>query len=212
MRKRQLMTIYGAHTLARSMANTTSRSLLVRVGLAGDRDAWRHLEAVYGSLLRRWLGRNSMPVQDVEDVSQNVFVVVVRRIPEFVHNGRKGAFRTWLRQILGMELRKFHHNCLAARKMSYFEPTELDQYENPNTELSREWDRVFDAHVLSVASTMVRSEVEASSWRAFELNALENRPTAEVASALGMSENAVRLARSRILRRLRDAVAALEET
>jgi RNA polymerase sigma-70 factor (ECF subfamily) len=152
-----------------------------------------------------------MQWQDVEDVSQNVFIVVLRRIPEFEHNGRTGAFRAWLRQILANELRRFHRNCLAAHKTSCVEPTELLGYEDPQSDLSREWDRAFEAHIFDVAKTSVRTEFEESSWKAFELSVLEGKPTAEVATMLGLSDNAVRLARSRILRRLRDEVAALED-
>jgi DNA-directed RNA polymerase specialized sigma24 family protein len=57
---------------------------------------------------------------------------------------------------------------------------------------------------LTRALGLIRSEFEDRTWRAFWGVVVEGRPAADVAAALGMSANAVYVARSRILRRLRD--------
>lgn len=50
---------------------------------------------------------------------------------------------------------------------------------------------------------MVRSEFEDRTWQAFWRVAVEGHATAEVAADLGITANAVRQAKSRVLRRLR---------
>ena len=50
----------------------------------------------------------------------------------------------------------------------------------------------------------MRKEFEERTWRAFWLVVIEGRTTAEAAAGLGMSANAVYLARGRVLRRLRE--------
>ena len=50
----------------------------------------------------------------------------------------------------------------------------------------------------------VESEVAPPTWRAFWLSMVENKTSTEVAAQLGMTSNAVRLAKARVLRRLRE--------
>ena len=54
---------------------------------------------------------------------------------------------------------------------------------------------------------LVRAEFEDRTWQAFWQTAVEERPTREVADGLGMSPTAVRIAKSRVRRRLREALA-----
>ena len=56
---------------------------------------------------------------------------------------------------------------------------------------------------------MVQAEFEDRSWQAFWRTTVDEVPTEQVASELGMSVNAVRLAKSRVLRRLREQLDAL---
>jgi RNA polymerase sigma-70 factor (ECF subfamily) len=85
----------------------TSASLLQRVRERNDAADWERLVQLYTPLLRAWVGRHLPQPDDVNDVVQQVFAVVVVRLPEFVHNGRPGAFRCWLRGITVNLLRAF---------------------------------------------------------------------------------------------------------
>ncbi len=51
---------------------------------------------------------------------------------------------------------------------------------------------------------LVRPAFSNTSWTAFELLAIHGRSAADVAAQLGVSPNAVLVAKSRILRRLRE--------
>src|SRR5947208_4429172 len=85
----------------------TSASLLQRVRERNDAAGWERLVQLYTPLIRTWVGRHVPQADDVDDVVQQVFTVVVARLPEFVHNGRPGAFRHWLRSITVNHLRAF---------------------------------------------------------------------------------------------------------
>jgi RNA polymerase sigma-70 factor, ECF subfamily len=56
---------------------------------------------------------------------------------------------------------------------------------------------------------LIRSEFEERTWLAFWQSAVEGRATAHVAETLGMSAVAVRIAKSRVLSRLREAAGTL---
>jgi RNA polymerase sigma-70 factor (ECF subfamily) len=56
----------------------------------------------------------------------------------------------------------------------------------------------------------VRGEFEPRTWQAFWKTAVDGRPVKDVADELGMSPGAVRVAKSRVLHRLRDELGDLQ--
>jgi RNA polymerase sigma-70 factor (ECF subfamily) len=79
----------------------------------------------------------------------------------------------------------------------------LDELESPDSELSRLWDRDHDEHVAARLMQRVQGDFAPATWEAFRRQVLDGQPTAGVAAALGLSVNAVLLAKSRVLKRLR---------
>jgi RNA polymerase sigma-70 factor (ECF subfamily) len=57
----------------------------------------------------------------------------------------------------------------------------------------------------------VQGDFAPVTWQAFRRHALEGEPAVQVAEALGLSLNSVLLAKSRVLKRLRQEMAGLVE-
>src|SRR6056300_522709 len=87
--------------------NETSISLLDRIRDTSDSESWNRLVTLYAPLLRRWLRRYGIQDSDAEDIAQEVMSVLLRELPNFQHNRRPGAFRSWLRGILANRLRDY---------------------------------------------------------------------------------------------------------
>jgi RNA polymerase sigma-70 factor (ECF subfamily) len=66
------------------------------------------------------------------------------------------------------------------------------------------WDREWTTHVLSLCLAATRREFDENTSRAFELYAVKRQGAADVAEALGISRNAVYIAKSRVLARLKE--------
>ena len=79
--------------------NETRQSLLLRAQ-TGEEDAWKDLTDLYRPLIIGWLNRQGVPAVDLEDLSQDVLLSVVKHLPSFQHSGNRGAFRAWLRTIV----------------------------------------------------------------------------------------------------------------
>src|SRR5262249_27169382 len=77
----------------------TRQSLLFRAQ-TGETDAWKDLTDLYRPLILGWLNRQGVPPGDLEDLSQEVLLSVVKYLPAFQHSGVRGAFRCWLRTIV----------------------------------------------------------------------------------------------------------------
>jgi RNA polymerase sigma-70 factor (ECF subfamily) len=194
----------------RVMAETPV-SLLDRLRLAPDPASWRRLVELYTPLIRDWLRRHFLQDSDLDDVTQDVLGVLVRELPHFHHDLRPGAFRRWLRTVTANRLRTFWR-ARRARPLAQGDGDHdqmLAELEDPESRLSRLWDREHDRHVVRRLLQMLEPEFEGPTWQAFRLLVLEGKRTAEVACELGVTANAVRIAKSRVLSRLRQEVAGL---
>jgi RNA polymerase sigma-70 factor, ECF subfamily len=79
--------------------NETRQSLSLRAH-TGEEDGWKDLTDLYRPLIIGWLNRQGVPAVDLEDLTQDVLLSVVKHLLAFEHPGRRGAFRSWLRAIV----------------------------------------------------------------------------------------------------------------
>jgi RNA polymerase sigma-70 factor (ECF subfamily) len=185
-----------------SESSATSSSLLARVR-AGEAAAWERLLAVYAPLVWHWCRDAGLQEQDGADVVQDVFQAVAARLVSF-RPRPGGTFRGWLRTIAR------HKICDLFRRRQA-EPAGaggsdaarwLGQVAAPADieEASEAGDRqVLAKRILD----LLRPEFSEQAWQAFWLTAVEGRPAGDVAAELGMSAGAVRVAKCRVLQRLR---------
>jgi RNA polymerase sigma-70 factor (ECF subfamily) len=182
----------------------TSISLLDRLKAAGPEAVdWERLQGIYLPLIQRWLRRVPGLGHEADDLAQEVFVVVIRELPRFERR-REGSFRAWLRTITANKARN-HGKSRGRRPAVGMDQAEgfLEQLADPDSELARQWDREHDEHVVQKLLAAVKSDFNPTTWEAFRRLALDGLPAARVAQELGMPENAVLLAKSRVIRRLR---------
>lgn len=191
--------------------NSTSLSLLDRLKRAGpDSVEWHKFQDIYLPLIRGWLARVADLRDEAADLSQEVLLTLFRELPAFERR-RHGSFRAWLRQITLNRIWTFQKT---RRKMANAETGPaadqlLAQLADPNSDLSRQWDKEHDRHVILKLLALVKGDFEPNTWHAFTRFALEGRSAAQVAEELGMKESAVMQAKSRILKRLREEAGGL---
>lgn len=184
-----------------SESGTTSLSLLPRVQ-ARDPEAWERIVRLYSPLVFHWCRRAGLSAEDAADVLQNVFLAVAKGIGDF-HRDANGSFRAWLRAICRFKVADHY-------RTAYTEPGAvggstayrdlLQQADSPNDDSESE-DR---NRLLRTALELVRGDFSGPTWEAFWQYVVQNRPAAEVASALGLSLDSVYQSKARVLRRLRD--------
>ncbi len=188
----------------------TRQSLLFRAQ-TGEENAWKDLMDLYRPLIIGWLNRQGVPAADLEDLSQDVLLSVVKQLPSFEHSGHRGAFRSWLRTIV------------CSRTIDYWRATgastqatggsgataALQQIADPDSDLNRQWDEEHDRYVLGCLLDLVEQEFEPATLRAFRRLALDGTSGAEVAEELGMSVAAVYVAKSRVVSRIRQEAEGL---
>ncbi len=192
-------------------SHPTSRSLLQRVRDPADSQSWRRLTDLYAPLIRRWVRDNVVQPADADDVVQEVLATLVRELPRFEHSNRPGAFRTWLRGVTVNRLREHWKSRRSGIQGIGGEAAieRLNQLEDSESPLARVWDEEHDRYVVQTLLGSIRLEFQSASWHAFEQTVREGRPAAVVAAELGLTPNAVLIAKSRVLKRLRQVAGDL---
>ncbi len=167
---------------------TTHLSLIV-----GLRDqapqAWERFNRIYRSWLLDWvMHRFGFQAEDAEDVVQQVLTDLHQEFhkqrtgerPAFQHNGRAGAFRSWLRLVL-------HHRALAFLRSRRLRPAVgnadelLEQLSDPHSALSDLWNQQHEQRVIHQAWDTVMSEFAPNVWRPVGEVLFKERRSREVA-------------------------------
>jgi RNA polymerase sigma-70 factor (ECF subfamily) len=195
-------------------SDSISLSLLERVR-ADDQAAWVRLVALYDPVLDGWCSSAGLQAADAADVKQEVFTAVTRSIGDFRRNRGSDSFRGWLfaitRNKIRDRLRKLSEDGVGGTaahiRLSLIAADDLDA-EPPFDSHDSNDERLLFLQALEI----IRCEFESKTWDAFWQVTVEGRSPADVAAELGISTNAVYLARSRILRRLRTEFSELIHT
>ena len=191
-------------------STATSRSLLDRLK-ADDPAAWDRLVGLYAPLVSRWCRRWGLAEQDVADVLQEVFQAVATHIGGFRRERAGDTFRGWLRTIARNKMRD--HFRRLGREPGGAGGTEaqarlarLPAAEPPAEDDAEAGD---ESDLFGRALDLIRAEFQERTWQAFWRTAVEGRDTRDVALELAMSPGAVRVAKSRVLQRLRSELGEL---
>ncbi len=177
--------------------DATSLTLLERVR-AADQAAWDRLVKLYAPLVYRWCLRAGLQTADAADVGQEVFAAVARAIGSFRHDRPGDTFRGWLYTITRNKLRDrvtppggVGAGGTDAHRLLTNRPAEApaDSADDAPSEADD------DQFVYRRAVELIRGEFEPRTWEAFWQTAVEGRGPADVAAALGVTVNAVYLAR-----------------
>ncbi|HRF01740.1 MAG TPA: sigma-70 family RNA polymerase sigma factor [Pirellulaceae bacterium] len=174
-------------------------------------DAWRRIHTVYGPLVYAWCREWRVPEQDAIDLVQDVFRAVIRNLDTFRHQPavdgkvRAGSFRGWIWTITRNKVRDYRRR--SPRRPLAIGGSEIQQQllQIPADESeSTDGAEPRFGELVRQVLRLIRDEFESRTWDAFWQVTVDGRSAGDVAERLGMSEGAVRQAKYRVLRRLRD--------
>jgi RNA polymerase sigma-70 factor (ECF subfamily) len=187
----------------------TSASLLCRVR-AFEPTAWTRLVDLYGPLVYRWCIRARLQPTDAADVGQEVFTAVARAIKRFRREREGDSFRGWLYTITRNKIRDLVDarqpaavGGIGALRNLGLIPAPPDADDDASCD-----DR---GYLVRRAVELVRGDFEPDTWTAFWRSAVDGQPADDVAAELGMTRNAVYLAKARVRKRLADEFTGLIE-
>jgi RNA polymerase sigma factor (sigma-70 family) len=143
--------------------------------------AWQWFYGTYSGLLRHWVRACHLPLDQVEDCLQDVWMVVMEKLPRFVSDGTQEALCSWLRAIAlakAGEVRRQQARHLLARLDSQAETDLVDRecgvaIHEERYALERDVQRVL---------AVLRTRVSALTFEAFAQHWLRGHPIAHIAA------------------------------
>jgi len=194
---------------------STSTSLLNRIK-QNDPQAWERFTHVYTPLVYTWGRRQGLNQQDAGDLVQDVFT----RVFQYIQSFEPDNFRGWLWMVTRNQIHK-----MAGQNPVILQASGGSQAYDQLNELpaDQEFSVLPDegssippwqspgnnALVVSRALETIRDDFSATTWTAFWQTSIENFTAKDVAQRLGMTSVAVRHAKFRVLRRLKEEVGNL---
>lgn len=175
-----------------------------------DTAAWRAFVHRYGRKIYLWCRAWGLQDADAEDVTQNVLLEVARKMRTFRYDP-SGSFRGWLKTLTHAAWYRWRKNRRRQeRNDGLLARTELLATAAAGADLEQRLHEEYERELLEQATVFVRQRVEPRTWEAFRLLALEGLSGIEVAARLEMKIDAVFVARSRVLKLLREEVSFLD--
>ncbi len=185
--------------------NTTSVSLLERLQQPDEHQAWDRFVRLYTPMIYHWGRRVGLQPADAGDLVQEVFAILLRKLPQFSYDGRK-SFRGWLKTVTLNKwrdhLRRRHETPLgsaAAELRGLAVPSEVGLFEEAE----------YRRHLVGRALQVMQADFQPTTWKACWEHVVSGRPAAEVAAELGITVGAVYAAKFRVLERLRQELQGL---
>lgn len=192
-------------------ATVTSTTLLEGLRDPANQAVWLTFVGRYRPLIVRYGERLGLSAEDAEDVAQASLLAFCEAYRERRYERVRGRLREWLFGIVHNQVRNWQRR--HARPEAVPETKAEGLLDGLESREGQEqlWEAEWRDSVARACLDLVRSEVQASTFEAFERFALEGRPAEEVAAELGLTPNAVYTAKRRVLRRVRELRPLLED-
>jgi RNA polymerase sigma factor (sigma-70 family) len=189
----------------------TSPTLLGRLSCRPpDQAAWSEFSARYGRKIYGWCRHWQLQQADAEEVTQEVLLKLARKMATFRYDSAR-SFRAWLKTVAHHAWRDF----LDSRRRPGMgsgdtQILELLQTVEARDNLVEHLDEEFARELLEEAMARVRLRVQAHTWQAFQLLALEGLSGAVAAERLNMKVATAFVARSKVQKMIQEEIRRLE--
>ena len=190
----------------------TRSSLLLRVRDGGDTLAWGEFVELYTPLVYQYARRHGLQDADAADLTQEVLRTCSQYLGRFDYDRDRGTFRGWLYTVVRTRL----SNLVASQKRhpkgqggtDFIQV--LEQQAEPGSDADR-WNDDYEMRLVEWAQDRIRCEFRERAWQAYLRTAIGGESPKSVARSLGMSVGAVYVSKARVLKRLKERIAEIED-
>jgi RNA polymerase sigma-70 factor (ECF subfamily) len=174
-----------------------------------DEAAWNELVRGYAPAIRRWCRAWRLQDADVDDVTQTVLLKLARMMATF-HYDPSGSFRSYLKTLTNYAVRDALKT-LNSRGLEAGGSALLDWLAVVDTrnDLAHCLESELRRDLFREAASRVSQRIDGRTWNAFRMLVQERLPGQEVANRTGMTLAAVYMAKSRVLKMMREEVRSL---
>ena len=181
----------------------TRQSLLSRLRDWQDEAGWREFFERYWRLIYNVARKAGLRDVQAQEVVQNTFIYLSRRMPNFHYERSRGSFKSWLRVVTRSRIHVYCRTEIA-RENVLREPLpdggdEAEDWQDPNGDaLDQIWQDEWEQNLMNTAFRRLRAKVSSQQLLIFRLATMKDLPLSQVAKKLGVSLPQVYLARHRV--------------
>lgn len=215
----------------------TSTTLLEEVAGGQSEAACVQFVARYGPMVSAIGAKCGLSPEDREDVRQEVMLAAVETLRKERYDRAQGRFKAWLKGIIYHKIehsRRAARTRIPSRSHTDESPfsspqplrdgpralrspigsrkSAIDNLADPHPSPAEQYEAEFETEwqkiAMEEALDEIRHEVDPLTFQAFDLCARKGQSPGAVANLLGLSRNAVYIAKTRILARLREKLGA----
>ncbi len=180
----------------------TRASLLARLRDVQDDASWHEFFELYHRLILRTLVRKGLSAADAEDVAQEIFVGVARRLPTFEYRPAQCSFKTWLFRILQYRVAEFYRRRGRGARGQELpgdaEPILATLADPDSLEPDAPWEREFEDNLVRATLERVRRQANPRYFQLYCYCAVEGHSVAETARIFQTPANDVSVALQRV--------------
>ena len=194
----------------------TRQSLLSRLRDCQDQAGWREFFDSYWRLIYNVARKSGLADAEAQDVVQNTFIYLTRRMKNFRYDPACGSFKSWLRVVTRSRISAYR------RQIEAQQPLVRELLPGGDPEAAREeildpaadaldevWQREWQENLVNTALRRVRAKVSSQQLLIFRLATLGDLPLRQVARKLDVSLAQVYLIRHRVGKLIKTEIAKL---
>ena len=189
----------------------TRETLLIKIRDQQNAEAWYQFVDIYAPLIQAYLLRRGVESWDVADIVQDVLWKVTQKIADFDYNTQRGKFRAWLLTVTRHHLFDYWAADRGDRAAGGSSALQIFQDVAVANADENAWEQDYRQRVLNYALEHVHREISPLHWNVFCATAIDGKSPQEVARSTGMSVGAIYVAKSRVIKRLRNLAVEIDE-
>ncbi len=188
--------------------DSTSISLLRRLRNSANQEDWARFTNLYAPLVFHWGRSQGLDANDAADLVQEVMTKLVVKLRDFKYDPNL-KFRGWLRVVSVNQARDIQRLANRYKTFALTEQHDSEQADGNAVDLFDQ--REYSAYLVTRGRDLIRAEFEPTTWEACWMYAVDGKSATQVAQELGITANAVRIAKCRVFARLRKELEGLIE-
>lgn len=188
----------------------TTASILRRLSDSRDDSAWNLLCARFHAPIARFARRMGVPSAACEDVAQETLMAALQAYRRGTYDAGRGRLHRWM---FGIAYR-CALNSLRREGARREETPPASSFLGgipDEASASQAFDLEWERELLAQCERSARADFEPATFRAYELVVRSDRAPADVARELGLPPQSVYNAKHRVLKRIRELRARMEE-
>lgn len=204
-----------SHAESDAHKQTWITTTLILEGLAdaANSQAWTQFVGYFRPVLVGFARNAGLSQAAAEDFTQQALLEFFKSFQTGNYDRAKGRLSHWLfgiaRKVLSQTFRKRPPERIATDLQKSSEQQPLENFAGGGGEDL--WQQQWEKMVMQICMDRARREFDEKTFAAFEMYALKELEPEEVAQRLGLSRNAVYIAKSRILTRVRELIQEFDQ-